>query len=132
MFHEPFNDIRKSLIQWVLTLASTLWRFRIPSGLQFPKWELIWGCGGSFPHTLTHFTFSHTPESMKCDSRPSHLAHTFASLVMSPRLGLWHLQIFHLFNMLLHFLIPCFPKPCICPKSYMIRCRVKIFRLITY
>jgi hypothetical protein len=52
---KDFNDVRNSSIQWVLTLAIALWRFRIPSGLQFPKWELTWECGGSFPHTLLHF-----------------------------------------------------------------------------
>jgi hypothetical protein len=30
-------------------------------------------------HSLT---LSHTPESMKCDSQPSHLAHTFVSLCL--------------------------------------------------
>ncbi len=42
------------LIQWILTLAIALWRFGSPSGLQFPKRELTWECGGSFPHTLPH------------------------------------------------------------------------------
>ncbi len=31
-----------------------LWRFGSPSGLQLPKWELNWECGGSFPHTFLH------------------------------------------------------------------------------
>jgi len=51
------------------------------------------------------------------------------------KLKVWvqtHLWIFHLFNMFLHFLVPCLPKPCLCPKSYMIGCRVKIFWLIAY
>jgi hypothetical protein len=28
--------------------------FESPPGLQLPKWELTWECGGSFPHTLPH------------------------------------------------------------------------------
>jgi hypothetical protein len=38
-----------------------------------PKWEFSWECG---VHSLPH---SHTPRSMKCDSRASLLACTFAS-----------------------------------------------------
>ncbi len=64
-FQDIFNDINNSSIQWVLTPEITLWRFRSPSGLQLPKWELTWECGGSFLHILPH---SHTPGSMKCDS----------------------------------------------------------------
>jgi hypothetical protein len=48
------NDIRNFLIQWVLTLVITLWRFESPLGFQFLKWGIIWECGGSFPHTLLH------------------------------------------------------------------------------
>jgi len=51
-FQELFNDIREALIQWVLAPVIVLWRFRSPSKLQFPKWELTWECEGSFPHTL--------------------------------------------------------------------------------
>jgi len=29
-------------------------RFGSPLGLQLPKWELIWECGASFPHTFLH------------------------------------------------------------------------------
>jgi hypothetical protein len=61
---------------WFLTLVIALWRFENSSGLKFPKWELTWECGGSFPHILPH---SHTPGNMKCDSRASLLARTFAS-----------------------------------------------------
>jgi hypothetical protein len=48
------NDIRNSTIQWGLTLVIILWKFKSPSGLQLQKWELIWECEGSFPHTLLH------------------------------------------------------------------------------
>jgi len=59
---EPILDIYvlrgfhiiNSSIQWILTLAIFLWRFESPSGLQLPKWEFTWECGGSFPHTLPH------------------------------------------------------------------------------
>jgi hypothetical protein len=54
-FQELFNDIRKFSIQWVLTPIITFWRFRNPSGLQLPKWEFTWECGGSFLHTLLQF-----------------------------------------------------------------------------
>jgi hypothetical protein len=54
MFQELSNDIENSSIQEVLTLAIVLWRFESPFGLQFPKWELIWECVGSFTHTLLH------------------------------------------------------------------------------
>jgi len=37
-----------------LALAIVLWKFGSPSRLQLPKCELIWECGGSFPHTLPH------------------------------------------------------------------------------
>jgi hypothetical protein len=53
-FHELSNDIKNSLIPWVLTPAITLWRFKSPSGLQLPRWELNWECGGSSPHTFLH------------------------------------------------------------------------------
>jgi hypothetical protein len=53
-FQDLFNDIRNILIQWVLTPTIALWRFRSPLGLQFPKWEVIWECGSSFPHSLLH------------------------------------------------------------------------------
>jgi len=46
---------------------------KIPSGLQLPKWELTWECGGSV------FTLSYILGNMKCDSRVSLLAYTFAS-----------------------------------------------------
>jgi len=48
------NDIRNFSIQWVLTFVIALWKFGSPLGFQFPKWGLIWECGGSFPHTLLH------------------------------------------------------------------------------
>jgi hypothetical protein len=54
-----------------LTIA--LWRFKSPFGLQLLKWEIIWECE---VHSLT---LSYTPMNMKCDSRASFLAHTFAS-----------------------------------------------------
>jgi len=73
MFQCFFNDIINFSIQWVLTLEIVLWRFGNPSRLQFPKWKLIWECGGSFPHTF------HTLGSVKCDSQASFLACTFAS-----------------------------------------------------
>jgi hypothetical protein len=53
-FQEISNDINIFLIQWVLTLAIALWRFKSPLGLQLPKWEFTWECRGSFPHTLMH------------------------------------------------------------------------------
>ncbi len=54
MFQKPFNDIRNSSIQWVLTPIIAFWRFGSPLGLEFPKWEFIWECEGSFLHTLLH------------------------------------------------------------------------------
>jgi hypothetical protein len=48
------NGIKNSSIQWVLTLEIIFWRFESPSGLQFPKWELIWECRGSFLDTFPH------------------------------------------------------------------------------
>jgi len=52
--------------------AIAFWRFKSPSKLQFPKWDLTWECEGLFLHILI-------PMSMRCDSRASLLAHTFAS-----------------------------------------------------
>jgi hypothetical protein len=49
-----FQWYKNSSIQWVMTLEIFLWRFKSPSRLQLPKWELIWECEGSFPHTLLH------------------------------------------------------------------------------
>ncbi len=49
------------------------------------------------------------------------------------KVRIWtHFWIFHMFSMLLHFLVPCFPKPCLYPKSYIICYRLKIFQLIAY
>ncbi len=48
------NGIRKSSIQWVLTLTIVFWKFESPLGLQLPKWEPTWECVGSFPHTFLH------------------------------------------------------------------------------
>jgi hypothetical protein len=53
-FQKLSNGVRKSSIQWVLTPTITLWKFRSPLGLEFPKWELTWECEGSFLHTLLH------------------------------------------------------------------------------
>jgi hypothetical protein len=57
----------------VLTPEITFWRFKSPSGIQFPKWEFTWECGG---HSLT---LSYTPRSMKCDSWASLLARTLVN-----------------------------------------------------
>jgi hypothetical protein len=67
------NGIRIFLIQWVLTHAIVLWKFESPLKLQLPKWEPIWECVRSFPHILLH------SQEMKCDSRASFFACTFAS-----------------------------------------------------
>jgi hypothetical protein len=37
-----------------LTPEITLWKFKNPLKFQLPKWELLWECEGSFPHTLLH------------------------------------------------------------------------------
>jgi len=68
-----FNDISNSLIQWILTPAIMLWRFKSPLALQLPKWVFTWECG------VHSFTLSHTPGRMKCDSWASFLACTFTS-----------------------------------------------------
>ncbi len=49
-----FDGIRNFSIQWILTPTIILWKFRSPSGLQFPKWEPTWECVSSFPHTFLH------------------------------------------------------------------------------
>jgi hypothetical protein len=54
MFEELFNGIRDSSIQWVLIPTIVLGIFKNPLGLQLPKWELTWECGGSFLHILPH------------------------------------------------------------------------------
>jgi len=54
MFQKLSNDIRNPIIQWVLTPEIVLWKFESLVRLQFPKWELIWECEDSFPHTLLH------------------------------------------------------------------------------
>jgi hypothetical protein len=46
-------------------------------GLQLPKWEIIWECGGSFPHTPLH------SREHKMWLLGSFLAHTFASPCLS-------------------------------------------------
>jgi hypothetical protein len=73
MFQELSNDMRNFLVQWVLTLAIALWRFKSPLGLELPKWEFTWECGGFFLHTLLH-SWEHEMW-LPC----SLLAHTFAS-----------------------------------------------------
>jgi hypothetical protein len=73
MFQDLSNDINNFLIQWVLTLASALWKFGSPPRLQLPKWELL---GSVRVHSLTLFwTFG----NMRCDSQASLLTHTLAS-----------------------------------------------------
>jgi len=54
--------IKNFSIQWILTSKIALWIFENPSKLQFPKWEPIWECVGSFPHIFLHF------QECKCDS----------------------------------------------------------------
>ncbi len=75
-FKELSNDIRNFSIQWVLTLPIFLWGFGNLSGLQFPMWEFIWECGGSFPHIFLY--------SWECEMwlLGSLLARTFASLCL--------------------------------------------------
>jgi len=46
-----FKELFKSMS---LTPIISLWRFKSPLGLQFPKWDLIWKCVGSFLHILLH------------------------------------------------------------------------------
>jgi len=78
--------MKNSLSHWVLTLAIILWTFESPLGLQFPTWEFIWECEGSFPHTLLH---SRGHENVIPGlSFGSHPCKPFA-LVASPRLGSW-------------------------------------------
>ncbi len=76
IFQELSHDINSFSIQWFLTPAIALWRFGSPLGLQLPKWELIWECGGSFPHTLLHF------REHEMWLSGSLLARTFASLCL--------------------------------------------------
>ncbi len=59
-----------------MTPTIILWRFRNPSGLQFPKWEVTWECECSFSDILLH---SQPFMSMKCASWASFLARTLAS-----------------------------------------------------
>jgi hypothetical protein len=58
------------------------------TGTPTPQSETPWGCEGSFPHTLSH---SH---EYVCDSRFSSWPATLQTLalVVSPRLGLRHMQ----------------------------------------
>ncbi len=72
-FQELSNNIRNISIQWVLTSAIGLQRFRNPLRVQLPKWELTWEGGGSFLHTLPH------SQEHECDFQASLLACTFAS-----------------------------------------------------
>jgi hypothetical protein len=98
---EPILDIyvsrtlwwyKKIFNQWILSLAITLWKFESSLGLQLPKWEFIWECGGSFPHTFLHsqehemWSPGFTLGPHLCKPLP-----TFA-LVASPRLRLQHIQ----------------------------------------
>ncbi len=57
-FQELSNDIRKFLIQWFLTPAIALWKFRFPLGLHWDSdsqsGSSLGSCGGSFPHILLH------------------------------------------------------------------------------
>jgi hypothetical protein len=50
-----FNDIKNATRHWGLTPAIALWNFESPPGLHLSKWELLWECEGSFPHTPSHF-----------------------------------------------------------------------------
>jgi hypothetical protein len=95
-FQELSNDISNSSIEWVLTVAITLWRFGNPLGLQLPKWEFTWTreCGGSFLHIFLHFREHEM--WFPGFTLGSHL-HNLA-LVASPRLGLWHATFCTLMN----------------------------------
>jgi hypothetical protein len=46
-YKEPFNPMN-------FDPCNHLLKFGGPLGFQLPKWELIWECGGSFPHILLH------------------------------------------------------------------------------
>ncbi len=61
-FQDLFNDIRNSLIQWVLAP------------------EIALQSGSSLENVEVHsLTLSHIPRSIKCDSLHSQSAYTFAS-----------------------------------------------------
>jgi hypothetical protein len=54
-----------------LTFQIVIWRFRNPSGFQFPKWKSTWECVGSFLHTFPHSW------ECDCDSLLALSTHTF-------------------------------------------------------
>jgi hypothetical protein len=73
---KAFQWHKESLNLMSLTRAIALWKFGSPLGLQLPKWELTWECGGSFPHIFLH-SWEHEmwlPSSL--------LARTFANLYL--------------------------------------------------
>jgi len=103
------NDIMNSLIWWVLTPAIVFWKFKSPSELQLPKWELTWECEGSFPHILLH-SWEHE-RWLPNFIFGLHLRKPLA-LVVNPRLGLRHFRSYAGLGvgawMFACFIIPCF------------------------
>jgi hypothetical protein len=87
-----FNDIKNFSTQWILTPVIALWKFRSPSGLQLPKWELI---GSSFLHFPTLLGAQNVTPNLH--SQPAPLQ-AFA-LVISPRLRLRQLNMFMYYNL---------------------------------
>ncbi len=67
-------------------------KFKIPLGPQLPKWELIWECGGSFPHILSHSR----EHDMWLHSWPA--PSQALALVTNLRLGLRHKVFFNWYN----------------------------------
>jgi hypothetical protein len=49
-----FQWYKKILHPMGFDLVVVLWKFESPPRRQFTKWDLIWECEGSFPHTLLH------------------------------------------------------------------------------
>jgi hypothetical protein len=73
----------------VLTLAIVLWKFKSPSGLQLPKWELILGVWGFIPsHSPTFSGAWNVTPMLHSWPIPSQTL----ALIMSPRLRLRHLH----------------------------------------
>jgi len=121
-FQDLFSDIKNSSIQWVLIPEIIFWRFKSPSRLQLPKWELTWECEGSFPHTLLHSPT--LPGAWNVThGLPSWLAPLQAfALVASPRLGFQHINYAKIFIVLMMRIF----KELVCGWFFII-CRRLVF-----
>jgi hypothetical protein len=133
------NGIRNFSIHCVLTLAIALWRFESASGLQLPKWKLLWECEGSFPHTFFHswaslLACNLVSPCLGCEPKARVVTNKVSQIFMAIHDFLWHHKFWCVLN-LWHWYLSChaiffclpwsfwsheFTSMCICTKQSIV------------